>query len=586
MATRFNTFGTTSGIATETTQRQIKDKLNDTINVNVTSLPSTGGDVNITAVANQILGTAHVPVDIDRVDGNALVGGNIPVSLEAQNAFLVVDSNLEAINSNPVAATTTSGVMPVELKDTGTLDNNITEVNGNAITGSNLPMDIKAVNGNIIGGSSLPVSFFGVEDVNLNQVNGSTVNVQNGNALVGTQRVVVAEDQKTTSWEDVPIKNGASGNITTDLATVSGASTEVNNGLAGLGTQRVVLGNNQDTSSWGDVPIKNGVGGDISIDIAAQSLANVNMNVAQVNGQVVTASLGATGLGTQRVTLANDQNCESWASVPGLLKRNYEFVLHHVFQAAQSAATAGTGRFFMDNTGDALFSNITTGTLDANLIWPNPSVTAYVWSGSANDTAAGTGARTVLVSYLSSAAATSVSTIVVSMNGVASTPVGGIPNFYRLVGIRVLTTGSLLFNAGNIRVGNLGQTVWFPGFMPAQTSKYKTSHLVVPNGAGTSYLGTSKNNEIIFDYINWHVENSGGTSETIYIYGRDLTNASMQTNPWSLIMQLDINENLKTTYDLRNALLPASGYEFAYTFTKTSALGTMYWTVSVGFHRQ
>lgn len=78
------------------------------------------------------------------------------------------------------------------------------------------------------------------------------------------------------------------------------------------------------------------------------------------------------------------------------------------------------------------------------------TTTATVSSSSVSDTAAGIGARTMVITGLTSSAATEFETEVVTLAGV--TPVVTTKNWYRIVDVEVASAGSTATNAGTITV--------------------------------------------------------------------------------------------------------------------------------------
>lgn len=110
---------------------------------------------------------------------------------------------------------------------------------------------------------------------------------------------------------------------------------------------------------------------------------------------------------------------------------------------------------------------------------PQTAVAMEVVSSSANDTAAGSGARTLVVQYLTTdyVAATSI----ITLNGL--TPVSMPVNVLRINLVSVLTTGTYrASNVGNISIrdtGGLGKTY---GYMLAGQGLSKSSLFTVPTG--------------------------------------------------------------------------------------------------------
>jgi len=158
MATRFNTYGQTGSLATENTQRLIKDTLSAGIDVNVITLPGQASSTNITAVASEILPDSKLPVSIDRTTVDVpIINGAIPLTTS-------ISGSVSTTVSNNVNTTVTNNVN--------------TTVTNTVSTNSNLT-----------------------------QLNGNTTSTNIGNSDSGTQRVILASDQKTALWSVVPVKN-------------------------------------------------------------------------------------------------------------------------------------------------------------------------------------------------------------------------------------------------------------------------------------------------------------------------------------------------------------------------------------------
>lgn len=513
MTTRFNTFNSTGGVAQENTLEKIREELRGVIKVSVEEDNSTGNNVNIVEVNNQ------------------------PVSANTGNVE--------------------PGTLRVVLPD-------------------NQP----AVDVNIVGGS-LP----GTTNSNLIQIAGNGVQVGNGTGLhPGVQRIMLANDLDTSGWGNVKtdivaqsvgnlnvnISSQTSAPITSNIQEFNGNTISTADGTTNPGTLRVTLADDQKTGSWEDIPIKNGVTGDITT------------NLKQIDDQKINTGIGTVDTGTQRVTLGSDQPFNGAASLPVQIKRNFEFTKHETFWGQQSAINNGYS--FMDGSGVNLFS--LAGAINAAVLLPVAATNMYVYSTSANDVVAGTGLQSVIVRYIDSPAATIIQMAVVAMNGAAGQSITGGNNIYRIISVFPGSTGANNFNSGLIRIGNLAQTAYYPGEMAILTNRWLTSHIVVPNATSANYLNTTKYNTIVFDYINWHVENNAGTTERLRVYARDVTVGSQQASPWYVVMQIDTNDKFDVKYTLNNAILPAGGYEFAYLVNKTNGLGTMYFTVSVGLHRE
>lgn len=122
----------------------------------------------------------------------------------------------------------------------------------------------------------------------------------------------------------------------------------------------------------------------------------------------------------------------------------------------------------------------------ANLHMPTSAVAMTIVSSSANDTAAGSGARTVLVEGLG--ADYVYQTQVVTMNG--TTPVTLAANYLRILQVKVVTTGSGLLNAGNLTVATVsGGNV--TGYVLANQGQMGSLDYTVPAGRCAFVLSAS-----------------------------------------------------------------------------------------------
>lgn len=92
--------------------------------------------------------------------------------------------------------------------------------------------------------------------------------------------------------------------------------------------------------------------------------------------------------------------------------------------------------------------------------WPTAAVTLTVGSSNANDTSAGSGARSVLITYIDATTFAEVQTIV-ALNG--TTPVTITTNCWRVNDFRVYTTGSTTLSGSNAGVLWLGYGAFVSG---------------------------------------------------------------------------------------------------------------------------
>lgn len=121
----------------------------------------------------------------------------------------------------------------------------------------------------------------------------------------------------------------------------------------------------------------------------------------------------------------------------------------------------------------------------AETVWTNGGVYAFpaaagvqmtVVSSNANDTSAGSGARTVYINYLDPTGASATATA--ALNGTTPANIGP-SNVWRINNFRVATTGAGLTTAGNITLASGGVTY---GFISAGMNSARTCVYTVPLG--------------------------------------------------------------------------------------------------------
>lgn len=130
------------------------------------------------------------------------------------------------------------------------------------------------------------------------------------------------------------------------------------------------------------------------------------------------------------------------------------------------------------------FTTIETLTSIGTVVFPASVAATTISSGSTNDTSAGTGARTVKVTYLDSSYAQTTETL--TMNGQTGVTLSGQP--LRVLDMEVMTAGSGVKNAGIIYVGTGSVTTGVPAVVIAGilTSDNRMSALTYTVPAGKS----------------------------------------------------------------------------------------------------
>lgn len=127
----------------------------------------------------------------------------------------------------------------------------------------------------------------------------------------------------------------------------------------------------------------------------------------------------------------------------------------------------------------------------------SPETSCYVSSSSTSDTSAGTGARTVRITYMVDANCVEI-TEDITMNGQSSVNLAN--DVFRVNKIEVLTVGSSDYNLGNIYVGNGINSSGVPSnvlrALETEFSKDHDSHITVPANKTcyiTKILATQQN---------------------------------------------------------------------------------------------
>lgn len=143
-------------------------------------------------------------------------------------------------------------------------------------------------------------------------------------------------------------------------------------------------------------------------------------------------------------------------------------------------------------------------------------------SNDANDTAAGTGARTVLIDGINSAGSEISETV--TMNGV--TAVTTTNSFLRVIRVTVITAGSGLTNAGTISVNDNADVVVL-GLVDPGAGQSKMAFWFVP-ASHEFYMSRFFAGEI------------AGKKATVRLYAKDLT---VTDAAWQLKAEINVNAN-------------------------------------------
>lgn len=158
---------------------------------------------------------------------------------------------------------------------------------------------IKATSGKLLvtpDSVALPAN----QSVNVAQMNGTTVSMNSGNTGVGTLRVIIATDQPqlTNKLLVTPDSVALPANQSVNLTQMNSTTVTMGAGTSNVGVQRVIIATDQPSLTNKLL---------VTPDSVALP-ANQSVNVAQMNGTTTSMDAGATGVGTQRVILANNSS--------------------------------------------------------------------------------------------------------------------------------------------------------------------------------------------------------------------------------------------------------------------------------------
>lgn len=182
-----------------------------------------------------------------------------------------------------------------------------------------------------------------------------------------------------------------------------------------------------------------------------------------------------------------------------------------------------------------ILSNMTSVTRLSN--FPPASQQMQVVSSSANDTAAGTGAQQVEITYLTSpAAGFQKKTEIVTLNGLA--PVSTVnTDIYRIDRFKVSRVGATGTSAGNISLQSVGGATTFEQ-IPALENDYRSAVHWVPKGFKTTITdfigGATTIGGVIFILIVFEEDASGnvvGVANQIFEFGQGGFSHNFDTPP-------------------------------------------------------
>lgn len=262
------------------------------------------------------------------VQGSAS-GVAIPVSFSPSGTQ---NTNLTEVNSNPVnvgigaSGTGTQRVSVSSDSSIASITNPVTvaqptaanlnaTVLGSGVAGTPAT-GVVTVQG-ISGGTAVPVSFSpsGTQNVNLTEVNGSTVAVGTGASGAGTQQVAVSSDSSLTSVAS----------ITNPVTVAQATAANLNATVVGTGGATLATAANQtDVQSAPGTPqtvavTVQGNASGIAIPVSFTPSGTQNVNLTQILGSAVTTGIGASTANTERVAVSSDSSLASLGNITGTI---------------------------------------------------------------------------------------------------------------------------------------------------------------------------------------------------------------------------------------------------------------------------
>lgn len=277
------------------------------------------------------------------ITASVAMSGGTTINFEASTDNTTFVS-VQAINvgTNTIATTTqTTGDWQVDVTGYSFLRARISAYSAGTITIKGWPIALtgnsKVVNVNII-------SSITNQSVNVAQLAGTTTSVNSGNKDAGTLRVVIATDQPTLSnplavsqsgtWtvglsagsnligkvsidqttpgttNAVAIQDGAGNALTSNSSTFTAKKALDVNILGSLGTAFSTAGKVDVKAADGDVFVRSNAASTFPTQATLQTQTDTVMvggvNIKEINAVTPLMGNGATGTGSQRVTIAND----------------------------------------------------------------------------------------------------------------------------------------------------------------------------------------------------------------------------------------------------------------------------------------
>lgn len=384
--------------------------------------------------------------------------------------------------------------------------------------------------------------------------------------------------ENLNTFKNVSISTGTgiidNGTLRTTIATGTTLNVDINNNpdVNVINTPNVNISSSINLpttiSNTPDVNVANTANVNVTNTVPVSIASEIQSNITKINNTSITTNNGNVDVGTQRVILAEDQQFPGTASLPVQIKHNYGGKFYLNIKAFNPPIN--TSEQTLDG-GHWNFRNIATGSLTLGYLLPSTqNDELWIKSTSAQDSFLnGTGVRQVEVNFYNSPIDLSLSSVVVSLQGL--TPVQVSPSCYRLKNVLVTNVGTNNCNQGIIRATNnnlLDETFW-QGSMELRTNRWDTSGLYIPVPTLPFKDGTRVFNNIHFDNLQLSTLHNGEDSKTdpdeieIQMYVKQ----SLSSTLWTQLNQWYFNRTQTTNLDLNNLEIPLSMFGLDIVFT-------------------
>lgn len=310
----------------------------------------------------------------------------------------------------------------------------------------------------------------------------------------------------------------------------------------------------------------------------------VSTNLIQINGSTPSLNQSTADIGTLRTTLALDQKYDFCASQPmSINKQSYPFIMHRS-SSIQNPTSSAAGNLRLWDPTTYIVGNLATGLTFAG-VGPPPATTAatlyYIQSTSPNDSdTTPSGLRSVIILAYIDGTSESPTPITAVLNGTTASNIA--TAFHRIQDIFPNEFASgFSYSQGDIQIFEQSNNRPYPGRMKAFTNRWNSPYMYIPPCTLTSYLNTRIYNRVRFDYVNFTIENTGGSEEEIQLWVKK--NAG--TFAWVQKYNFHCNNPSREQLNLSNVTFPSdAGYDAVLVFNRDTAQGSFYGGWSVGAH--